>query len=331
MNSGGRLPVLDGLRAISIILVLACHMLPLGPKILKLNDAAGAMGMSLFFALSGFLITSTLLHNPDVQEFLVKRLARILPLAYGYTFIVFTFIYFDPYAAAWTSTFLINYVTRGMVDGLNNHFWSLCVEMQFYAAVALLVAFGGRKSLWIIFPVCLLTTLVRTQYGAYIAIQTHLRVDEILIGACVALLYGRTPNWYVPLPTFCAGLAAVIWFVSSYPNADWFQYLRPYATGLFLSIILGHRTTFTATVLSSRVMNYVATISYALYVIHPLTIYGWFNHGDIVDRYLLKRPLSFALTFSAAHFSTFYWEKFWMRAGRKWIETRRRRLVRAAF
>src|SRR4029079_8719686 len=99
MTSERRLPVLDGLRAISILLVLAAHMLPLGPKMLTLNYSAGAMGMSLFFALSGFLIASTLLHNSDIGEFIVKRLARIVPLAYAYTLIVFTVVMFDPTVA----------------------------------------------------------------------------------------------------------------------------------------------------------------------------------------------------------------------------------------
>src|ERR1700756_2090390 len=53
-------PALDGLRAISICLVLAAHLLPLGPKALHLNSTAGPMGMSLFFVLSGYLIISTL-------------------------------------------------------------------------------------------------------------------------------------------------------------------------------------------------------------------------------------------------------------------------------
>ena len=170
MGSADRLPVLDGLRAISILLVLACHMLPLGPKTLQFNDTAGAMGMSLFFSLSGFLITSTLLHNASVLEFMVKRLARILPLAYAYAFFVFTFVHFDPSAALWTASFLINYFPSYMVDGLNNHFWSLCVEMHFYAAIALIVLFGGRKGLWIVWPACLLISAIRIHGGAYIAI-----------------------------------------------------------------------------------------------------------------------------------------------------------------
>src|SRR5690348_87525 len=107
MNHSARVPVLDGLRGISILLVLSAHMLPLGPKALKLNDAAGAMGMSLFFALSGFLITSVLHGNQNIFEFSVRRLARIIPLAYAYSIIVFSLVYYDPRAALGTMTFLI--------------------------------------------------------------------------------------------------------------------------------------------------------------------------------------------------------------------------------
>jgi peptidoglycan/LPS O-acetylase OafA/YrhL len=105
--------VLDGLRAISILLVLACHLLPLGPAVLRFNEAAGAMGMSLFFALSGFLITSRLLNNTDVIEFFTRRLARILPLSYTYTLIVFTVIYFSPVHILWTDLFTIHWLGRG--------------------------------------------------------------------------------------------------------------------------------------------------------------------------------------------------------------------------
>jgi len=329
MTSTDRLPVLDGLRAVSILLVLATHMLPLGPKVLKLNDTAGAMGMSLFFALSGFLITSTLLHNPDLYEFMVKRLARLIPLAYAYTFLVFTFYVFDPQAAFWTASFLINYFTGYMVDGLNNHFWSLCVEVHFYAAIALAVLIWGKKGLWIVWPACLLVTALRINDGAYIAIQTHLRADEILAGACVATIYQSSWEGRLRYPTIWVGVASILWFLSGSPYMAWLQYARPYATALVLACVLCHGQTLLAAVLGSRPMRYVAAVSYALYVVHPLTIHGWFNQGSIFDRYLLKRPISFIMTFGAAHISTFYWEKYWMQAGRKWIEARRIRAARS--
>ena len=56
-----RFPVLDGWRGISILCVLSAHMLPLGPKSWQLNATTATIGMSIFFTLSGFLITTTLM------------------------------------------------------------------------------------------------------------------------------------------------------------------------------------------------------------------------------------------------------------------------------
>ena len=286
------------------------------------------MGMSLFFALSGFLITSTLTHNSDIWEFLVRRLARIIPLAYAFTFIVFAFVHFDPKVGLWTATFLINYFTQYMIVDLNDHFWSLCVEVHFYIAIALIVFTCGKRGIWLVWPACLVVTGLRIHDGAYIAIQTHLRVDEILAGACVATVYRSSWSSIAKYPTALVTITAAVWFISANRDAEWFQYLRPYAAASMLAAVLCHADTLLARVLGSRPMRYVATISYALYVVHPLTIYGWFNQGTIAERYLLKRPISFMMTFVAAHVSAFYWEKFWMEAGRTWIRERRTRLAK---
>lgn len=326
--SSHRLPVLDGLRAISILLVLATHMLPVGPKILRLNDTTGAMGMSLFFALSGFLIVSGLLHNQDIHEFLVRRLARIVPLAYAFLFFVSLVYGFDPGLALATVGFVLNYVPEYLIS-YNAHFWSLCVEAQFYLAIAIVVALAGRKGLWIVWPACLIVTLLRITEGAYLHIQTHLRVDEILAGACVATLYQRSWSERASFPTVLAVLAGLLWFASSSPYAGWFLYLRPYATALVLAAALSGGRPWLNRILESGPLRYIATISYALYVVHPLTVQGWFNEGSIFDRYVVKRPLSFAMTFAAAHLSTFYWERPWQQAGSHWIQRRRKRLLQA--
>ena len=320
-RSDDRFPVLDGLRAISILLVLAAHMLPLGPKPLRLNETAGTMGMSLFFALSGFLITSGLMRNPRIEEFVVRRLARIVPLAYAYTAVVLLIFSFNPKALLWTNLFVVNYLTQYLDTGWTGHFWSLCVEMQFYVAIAMVVLIGGRKALWVVWVACAAVTLLRVNAGAYIALETHLRVDEILAGACVATLYpvrlklGSGPTVMV--------IAALLWAISAWPMADAFQYLRPYATGLLLFAALHYSAANPETLLTSRPLRYIATISYALYVIHPATSHGWMNEGSTTTRYLLKRPISFALTFILAHLSTFYWESWWQSAARRWIQRRR--------
>ena len=76
------LAVLDGWRGISILLVLATHLLPLGPKSWRLNEMTGPMGMALFFTLSGFLITRFLQRDAGLIDFLSRRIFRIVPLAW---------------------------------------------------------------------------------------------------------------------------------------------------------------------------------------------------------------------------------------------------------
>lgn len=312
-------PVLDGLRAISILLVLGAHLLPLGPKVLELNETAGAMGMSLFFALSGFLITSTLIKNPDIRAFIVRRFARILPLAYAYVFVIFLLFSIDPKALLWTILFVVNYQTQYLTPW-TGHLWSLCVEMQFYLAIALVVLVFGRKGLWIVWPACLVITLLRIDTATYIALETHLRVDEILSGACIATLpHNRFSGRGVPA---ALAIAAILWALSAWPFSASLQFFRPYTTALFLLAGIHYGAANPATLLASRPMRYIATISYALYVIHPATAAGWMNEGSTTTRYLLKRPVSLALTFLLAHLSTFYWENRWQSAAKRWIQKR---------
>ena len=122
---------LDGWRGISILLVLAGHLFPLGPKYLNMNGCIATLGMAIFFTLSGFLITTTLLYRPSVVEFLVRRLCRIVPLAWLFTLIALTLakVSFHYYVAQ--MLFFSNLPPYWLTD-YTGHLWSLCVEMQFY-------------------------------------------------------------------------------------------------------------------------------------------------------------------------------------------------------
>ncbi len=214
------IPALDGLRAISIGLVLATHLLPLGPKPLQLNSTAGPMGMSLFFVLSGYLIVSTL-YSSTILEFIVKRLARILPLAYLYILLVLMVFGLSRQALLYHLGFIINYRLDQMLP-VTEHLWSLCVEVHFYALVAILAALGGRRALMIVWPCCLAVTAMRIMDGAYIEVTTHLRMDEILAGACIATLR----PWRFrssAISTSAWVLAAIMWVASSHPESGWLQ------------------------------------------------------------------------------------------------------------
>jgi peptidoglycan/LPS O-acetylase OafA/YrhL len=316
------IPQLDGWRGISILLVLATHMLPVGPKRWQLNACTGAAGMSLFFTLSGFLITGGLLKNPAVRPFFIRRFCRIVPLSYLYTAIALLILGKGlPYFAS-SYLFLINYDYAHITD-LTGHLWSLCVEMHFYIFVGLLVLVAGRRGLYSLPFFAAAITIIRIYNGVHISINTHLRVDEILAGACLSLCY------YHPMAKESLRFLGAFWLpfvlmvllgVCSHPLAGSTNYVRPYAAALLVGSTLWSANTGLHKVLASHILRYVATISYALYVFHPLSMYGWLGAGGVIKKYLLKRPISLAITLVAAHISTFYYEKAWIDWGKKKVK-----------
>lgn len=312
-NENGRFAVLDGWRGISILAVLACHLLPLGPKQWGVNAAVGRFGMAIFFTLSGFLITTFLLKRADVRDFLIRRVCRIMPLALA----ALTIGLWMAHASSddWLSNVLFyeNIPPFHMVSPLG-HFWSLCVEVQFYAAVALVFGLFGRRGLVIgITAGALVVTALRIHWGAYESIVTYLRIDEIFAGGILALIHmGEFGNATVVRLNPWVMLVLCCLSTFNWPLA----YFRPYfAAGLVASTLLGTGNAFGG-VLKSRVLAYIAEISYALYVVHPLLAHTWLGSGDKLVKYA-KRPLLFAAAFCVAHLSTFYYESRWIAFGKR--------------
>jgi peptidoglycan/LPS O-acetylase OafA/YrhL len=309
-----RFPALDGYRAASILLVLSGHLLALGPKPWRLNEAVAALGMTMFFSLSGFLIATQLLSDQNVGRFLTRRLSRILPLLLVYTFVIYVVLYYEPVKMVFTDLFVVNYLQR-YLDGENGHLWSLCVEMHFYLAIALAVACAGRKAVFLVWPACFAITAIRIYSGAEISILTHLRVDEILVGACLATASHYWSRFRISQLLFCA--AFVLTLLSCSPFTGPLQYARPYLTALLLIAAANQdpRSIFGG-MLYSKIARYIANTSFALYVIHPAFTHGWFEATSIFDKYAIKRPIGIGLTFVLAHISTFYFERPCMAIGR---------------
>src|SRR3546814_13823876 len=69
------------------------------------------------------------------------------------------------------------------------HFWSLCIEVQFYLTIALLVAIGGRRSLLLIPTICITITLACIYSQQPMSIASWFRIDEILRAAVLALIF----------------------------------------------------------------------------------------------------------------------------------------------
>src|SRR5271165_1148964 len=310
----GHLRVLDGWRGLSILAVLACHLLPLGPKPWRINDEAGGFGMAIFFCLSGFLITSFLLKDPGIRSFLIRRLCRIVPLAWLAMPIGLAMAHAPAPYYWYNFLFFANYPPYYLTP-VTGHLWSLCAEMQFYAGIALVYGLFGRRALYWALPLgCLAITALRVYAGAYVSIITHQRIDEILAGGVMALVYASDfKRWLGKLPSL---IMLLLFAVSCHPASLMVNYFRPYFAALLVGSTLASDTLLTP-LLITRPLAYIAEISYALYVWHPLVADTWLGSGSTLVKYL-KRPLLFAAVFASAHASTFWYEKHWIEAGRRW-------------
>jgi peptidoglycan/LPS O-acetylase OafA/YrhL len=223
MNSfggGGRIPALDGVRGIAILLVLVFHFTMYGPHSLTLASAdrvfhrlsqAGWIGVDLFFVLSGFLITGILYDarrkDHYFRDFYARRILRIFPLYYG-SLILFTFVL--PYLfsghpalespredAVWYWTYLANLriAAEGWPElGTIAHFWSLAIEEQFYLVWPVVVLVFGRRELMRVCVACFFFALafrVGFLWGGYEEasfVLTPARMDSLAAGGLLALL-----------------------------------------------------------------------------------------------------------------------------------------------
>lgn len=310
--SKSRQPVLDGVRAMSILFVLCAHLLPLKLAWVGANDSFGTLGMALFFVLSGYLIGGQLVRRIDPATFIVHRLARVLPLAWLCGLVVGVILSFEPSRLLAHLLFYANLVPKTLMFPLD-HYWSLCVELQFYALAAVLLCLRPATA-WVVIPVLLLgVTCFRIWTGMSAGSLTWVRGDDILAGAVLALALGSRARQRVTdflAQPWVLWLSGVLMLVSClmFHQGNPFNYARSFAAATFVGALLSQPQARLSRWLAHRRWAYLAAVSYAVYVLHlPLSV-TWLGTGDPVEKYL-KRPLLLIVVFGLAHLSTFHFER----------------------
>jgi peptidoglycan/LPS O-acetylase OafA/YrhL len=275
-----RVPVLDGVRALAIILVLFGHTIH--AKYLPMGALFGQYGTSLFFVLSGYLITTVLLADEArhgqvrLLRFYRRRAFRILPALTVFLVVLAALaasrLVEKPSSLTWVASTL--YFRNLAGTGWDTqHLWTLALEEQFYFLWPIaFVVFRQRRLAVIAFVIAACTVCrvvwINTDYRDIFDLlqRTDLRLDTFLIGGSLALrpwpLIGKLP----------AGIAAVA-FALWTPLALTFKWLRPLDTvvgALFLTILLwwftAHPGSRMAGFLSRPSMAMVGTLSYSLYL-----------------------------------------------------------------
>jgi peptidoglycan/LPS O-acetylase OafA/YrhL len=335
-ESDGRLPSLDGLRAISILLVMLSHLPRTGNA--PFSDGGvwiarrGAVGVDVFFAISGFLITTLLLRENartgtmSLRGFYLRRAIRIFPAFFAYLGVMAIAQQLGAAhlsARDWltASTYTVNFFPP--IGHLVQHVWSLSVEEHFYLVwPPLLLLLGSRRG-GILALACLFAEpIIRWCTHHYagktfdIDYVTFTRLDAIAAG-CVLAVMAQLPAHRSPLrrldvrPAAWFFGAVIVLAASTFVLAISGKYTiiaRHWVDALAICVMIRTSTRF-PTSSFGRVLNWaplawLGRLSYSLYLWQEVFL-NQTNPGAWICRF----PQNIFLSILAAMFSYYLIER----------------------
>jgi peptidoglycan/LPS O-acetylase OafA/YrhL len=278
----------------------------------------GTLGVSIFFVISGFLITGLLLREEhatgriSLRQFFARRVFRILPAYYCYALFVAVIwasgvVALGPkaYLAAVTFTWDYSYSFLETSHWILAHTWSLSVEEQFYIFwPAILVFFGRSRATIIAVGLIVLAPIVRMlQYELLpstretMDFMAHTRADTLMFGCLAALLYDSQTvkrfcettwklraHWIGALVVLAVIPRLRTYFDSALVAGLSFSFESIVIT-LCLLWLVRKPMTLAGRLFNSRVAVFIGTLSYSLYL--------W--HWPFITRYGLGRVSTFPL------------------------------------
>jgi peptidoglycan/LPS O-acetylase OafA/YrhL len=315
----GRLPGLDGIRAIAAAMVVVNHH--------DFTFVSGALGVTMFFVLSGFLITWLLLGEAErhgtvsLRDFYMRRLLRIFPAFYAFCALVIGLAVVTHKELHWPQTIASLLYVNNYYEAINgevatplSHSWSLAIEEQFYLLwpLAFLLLRRNRATMARALAVTIVVVWV---YRAtlsfagvpwtYIHYAFDTRADHLLVGCLLAVIlragYAKgavrlvSSRVWLSIATVLALEASVVaghTFGNHYKQAFGFA-IEPVLIAALIVQVIALRDTRLWRWLNWRSMTFLGTISYSIYLYQQIV-------AGPVSRALDAAPAAIQLVVSAA-------------------------------
>lgn len=352
----GHLPTLDGLRALAILAVFISHSATqlfgesgvYEQQSLYTIASYGRLGVDLFFAISGFLITYRLLAELQqnnfisLQSFYIRRVFRIFPPYMMYLLVVIllglsNIIRVDSWEIFSSLLFIRNYYMVWTVAGESTrHFWSLAVEEHFYLLwPALLIFLSPKRSLWFVPLIALLIHVWMAIDGRYhifarffhdagSLFRTDTRIDALLWGCFAALIYPWAErcinrySWLAGIFQVALPVALVAVFVLRIPLLHlWLSLIFP----LIVIFTVAQPTNVIGKFLERPLLVWFGGMSYSLYIWQTLFLQidgtSWsLAHNGAGSSKLFFWLIDLATILLVSSFSYYFIEKRMIALGR---------------
>lgn len=315
-----RINGLDGLRAIALIAVVLSHLPVLTRGAAAAGDVhshwifkGGFLGVSLFFTLSGYFITTQLLERVEstgrisLKEFYVNRATRLWPalavmLAAYASVVAMEGSPVTSLAAMYRSIALWIVNWHGSLgwsgfDGRLGHLWSLSVEEQFYVVwpliFVILMKINRRIAVTGIALLCVMIAFWRARghatgvFPLVLLSRTDFCLDAVLAGCFVALLGARRRGPFAG--TRRSGVlgsiivAGILLSVGPYTPWVYMGGLSVFTLGAALLIIAVIDVDFGRSVLANRQLRAIGRCSYGAYLWHLPIFFIVHDHATMLN------------------------------------------------
>lgn len=271
-----RIPSLDGLRAMSILLVIIGHLWGgMGRPVLL-----SAFGVHVFFVLSGYLITRLLQQEQErtgrinLLTFYQRRCFRIFPAAFTYILIIALISPGSRPGLIYAATYTVSYHPTG-IPLFFQHLWSLSVEEQFYLLwpLALLISFRHRA--WVAWFAMAVAAGFRV---VVLANPSHYSIDYLhfsflgtmdsIAAGCLLAIYEpwlrERWKWMADVPAIAIAVPVTAWAVESafWNNATALWGAVPLLIAFWVFLLVQRRDW----ILNNPVASAIGVLSYSLYL-----------------------------------------------------------------